>query len=633
MLDYMRRNAGSWVIRFLLFGIVISFAFWGVGGFGPDTSTVMTIDKVKVPYNEYNNIYNALYESYRQVYDQLDSATLAQLDIRGQALEALKERYLLLESAKRMNLSVTEEEVLSEITGNSLFFEAGVFSPRLYQAFLDLNRLSRESYEATLAKDALIRKVSDLIMLSAVVTPQEVQDNLDLISRRIAVDAVVLDPNRFLRDVPPPAEEDLLDFYEDNAEQYRVPERFTQAVVILDREDMTGRVDVTSEEIEDWYDDRELEYTEPASFKLRHILFALPEDASVDTITEIRGRAQQIAQDLQEEKTTFANAARQWSDDKETATSGGELEYVSEDDLDRDLLDAVLSLEDGEVSEPIPTQSGFELVSVMDQKAERRIPLDEVREIIEAQLREEKTLDTALDLADDLLDRVESDGITLQKAAQDSELAVVLTPPFSRGQLPGTVDLPTDLLASAFDLEENELGDIYEEGSRIYLSQVIKRTESYIPEFEDVRDPVAGGLLIKQALDKAYEKGEEIVLLISEGSSLKDLARELGISFRTTSPFTVLDRSLPELPGPENLVREAFTIAEPGGAILIEGTQSHYLMVLREVLPPDVELVESQRTLVEDAIRKQREQDVLYSHIERLKEELADKIVVNKQYL
>ena len=633
MLDYMRRNAGSWVIRFLLFGIVISFAFWGVGGFGPDTSTVMTIDKVKVPFNEYNDIYNALYDSYRQVYDQLDSATLAQLDIRGQALEALKERYLLLESAKRMNVSVTEEEVLGQVTGNSLFFEAGAFSPRLYQAFLDLNRLSRESYESALAKDTLIGKVSDLIKLSAVVTPQEVQDNLNLISRQIVIDGIVLDPNRFLRDVPPSTDEDLLDYYEDNAEYYRVSERFTQAVVILDREELTDRVDVTPEEIEDWYDDSELEYTEPASFKLRHILFALPDDASVDSITDIRDRAQQVAQDIQEGRTAFEDAARKWSDDKETAATGGVLDYVSEDDLDAVILDAAMSLGDDEVSDPIPTQRGFELFSLVDRKDERRIPLEEVRGVIDAQIREEKTLDAALDLADDLLDQVEGSGTTLQKAAQDSELTVVITPPFSREQLPGTVDLPIDLLASAFDLEENELGDIYEEGSRIYLSQVIKRTESYIPEFEEVREAVAGGLLIKLALGKAYERGEEIVQQISDGFSLKDIARELGISMRTTSPFTVLDRSLPELPGPESLVREAFTISEPGGAVLIEGNQSHYLLVLREVLPPDVELMESQRALVEDAIQKQREQDVLYTHIENLKEELADKIVVNEQYL
>lgn len=524
MLNYMRKNVGSWVIRFILFGIVITFAFWGVGGFTPETNIVLTIDKVKVPYSEYNDIYNALYESYRQTYDQLDSGTLDLLDVKGQALEALIERYLLLESAKRLNMSVPDEEIRNEITGNNLFFEAGTFSPRLYQAFLDLNRLSRETYEASLARDLLIRKVSDLVMLSAVVTPQEVQENLDLISRRIVVDAIVLDPNWFLRNIPPPSEEDLLDYYEDNVENYRVPERFTQTVVILDREEMTDRVDVTPEEIEDLYDERELEYTEPASFKLRHILFALPEDASVDTITEIRGRAQQVALDLRESRTSFADAARQWSDDKETAASGGELDFLSEDELDPVLLDAALSLIDAEVSDPVPTQNGFELISVIEKREKRTIPLEEVSKDIEARIRAEKTLDAAYDLADDLLDLVMENRISLQEAARDSELTVVITPPYSRGQLPGTVDLPPGLLEEAFNTEENELGDVYEEGSKLYLSQTIKRTESYIREFEEVREQVAAGLLVKQAIDKAYEKGEEIVQQITEGSSLRDIA-------------------------------------------------------------------------------------------------------------
>ena len=59
MLEYMRKNVGSWVIKFMLFGIAIVFAFWGVGSYSNrELNTIMTIDDVKIPYNEYRDIYS-----------------------------------------------------------------------------------------------------------------------------------------------------------------------------------------------------------------------------------------------------------------------------------------------------------------------------------------------------------------------------------------------------------------------------------------------------------------------------------------------------------------------------------------------------------------------------------------------
>lgn len=634
MLRYMRENAGSWVIKLLLFGIVVVFAFWGVGSYTNESlNTVLTIDKVKVPYSEYRDAYNALIDTYRELFDQLDADIIKELDLKEQAVETLVDRYLLMEAAKKLDVSTSADEVTAAIVQNSSFQEGGVFSPRLYQAYLDYNRVTSESFEAGLARDITVRKVMELIQLSAVVTPQEVEENLDLLTRKAVLDVLVLDPNLFLRDLSPASEEDLLDYYDDNIESYRIPEKFTQAVVVIDTEELKSDLPIPEEEIEDWYADREEEYTEPASFKLRHILFAFPASATTESITETRNLAEQVATRINDGEITFEEAARKWSGDGATAATGGELGFMSEDELDAALADAALSLEKGEISEPIPTSRGFEIIGVMDMKEERVRPLGEVREEIRTLIMEDRVIEAAYDMADDLIDRVQDGGQSLQEIAQAEDLAVFITPPFSRDRLPRAVDLPPALLREVFNTEEDEIGDLFELEGKLYLFQNISRTESYLPELEEVRDQVSAGLMVKQAMELALERGQAMVEDLEEGGSLTVLAKDLGVSLVTTPPFTVVERSLPGLGDVPDLIREAFTINAPGDAVLVEGGQGHYLAVLKEIIPATEEERDLTRKTVEEAVRNQRENDTLTSYIQVLREEYTDRIEINRELL
>ncbi|GBE14317.1 peptidyl-prolyl cis-trans isomerase D [bacterium BMS3Abin14] len=634
MLKYMRNNAGSWMVRIMLFGIAIIFAFWGVGSYSSrNLTTVLTIDKDRVPYSEYQDIYNTLTEALRQAYGGLDSKTLETLDIKGQAMDILVKRHLLLAAAKNLGITATSGEINGVITRKNLFFEGGVFSQRLFQAYLDQNRLTANKYKKNIAMDITIEKVRDLVELSAVVIPQEVDENLTLVARKIVVDLVKIDPNRFIRNLPPATEKDLMAFYDNHIEEYRVPERFTEAVVVIDPGDMAQRVTVSAGEIEDRYDENAKDYARPAAFRLRHILFSIPSEASANTIKAIRMRAEKVSSDLQEGKLTFDQAAKKWSDDKKTAFSGGKLGFLTEDELQMAIVDAASSLEGDEVSDPILTPKGFEVISVMERREESQIPLDEVRGKIKAQILKEKEQEAAYDLADDLIDEVDKKGKDIQDAAQAYKLAVVITPPFSQGALPRSVDLPRGLLKEAFNTEEGEIGDAFESGGKLYVMQTIKRSETYLPKLDEVRGQVNAGLLVKRALDAAYERGKEMIGELNTGTTLKSLAGKLRTRVITTKPFTILGPALPGVGGTEELTRAAFSIGKPGRATLVKGTQEHYLVVLRKVIPPDPAEVKSKQASLVKAMRTQIEQEVMAGYVESLKAEYAGRIEINKDLI
>jgi len=634
MLDYMRKNAGSWVIKVLLFGIIVVFAFWGVGSnSGRDANTVLTIGDVRVPYNEYRDIYNVLVETYREAYSNLDSATLEFLDIRGQAVEALKERYLLLEAARRLDVNVVSDEVAAQIALTSAFQENGVFSPQRYQLFLDINRLTPEAYESSLVQEISIGKVTALIRSTAVITPQEVDDNLQILTRQARARILRFDPNDFVRKLSEPDNEELMDYFEDNIETYRIPERFRQDVAIIDPVQMETGISVGVDEVEDWYEDRELEYTEPAAYEISHILFALPRDASAESISAVRVLAEDVAGKISNGEITFANAVKKYSNDPASTDQGGKLGFVLENEMDRSIRDAISNLETGEITEPVPTSNGFEVVRLDSFRDSRLTPFDEVRGGIKDQLTKEKAFEAAYDLADDLLDEILDTGNSLEQLAETRGLMTSTTTLYSRGSALEAMELPTELLEAAFDTEEKEVGDIYERGGKLYLFQTLERNSSYLPELDEVRDEVEGSFLVNKAMDLALAGARESLEALTAGSTLESLARKMRRQPIEPAPFTILESTITGVDDTQSVVNAAFSVVEPGGSAVASGSQAHYLVVLDGFVEADEEELAEKRSTVKEALQSQRELDLLDGYIQALKEEMADQIEVNEQLL
>lgn len=634
MLQYMRKNVGSWFIKFMLFGIVIVFSFWGVGSYtNRDDNTVMTIDDVKVPYNEYRDIYNTFFESYREVYENMDSATLDFLDIRKQAIDALTERYLLYEGARRMNIEVSGSEVAAQIASISVFQENGFFSRQKYQLFLDINRLTPEAYEASVTREILLSKVTELIKVAAVITPQEVQDNLQLLTREAVAKVIRLSPNDFVRDVPPASEDELLDFFEDNLEIYRVPEMFRQTIAVIDPSLLEDQAQVTIEEMEDWYEDREQEYTKPAAYRLKHILFSLPQEASAQTISEIRVKAEDVVRMIREGEISFEKAVREYSDDTNSIAKNGDLGFLEESALARPIRNTAQDLELSEISDPIPTAKGFEVISVTEAREEQLVPFSQVRDDIEKQIKSETVFELAYDLADDLLDEVLDTARPLEDLAREKSLMIITTPLFSRGSALEAMELPEDLLVAVFDTEEEEIGDIYERNGKLYLFQTIERNDSYLPDIDQVRDVVEGGLLVKQAMGIALEKAGEMLDAYEDGRSIDSLAASLKKRVVTTEPFTIMETFLSGIDDAEQIIQTAFSLSRPGQAAVASGKQTQYLIILDSFVEPNEEELNANRSLIESALTFQREQDVLKGYVQALKEEMGDRIVVNERLL
>jgi peptidyl-prolyl cis-trans isomerase SurA len=140
------------------------------------------------------------------------------------------------------------------------------------------------------------------------------------------------------------------------------------------------QVKVSEADARAYYESRKAsEYTHPELVELREIL--IPEKAGEAKAREIAARAR-AGED-------FAGLASSHSSSS-TSASGGDLGRVAERDLHPDLARAVAALEPGQVSDPVATRAGFQILKLVKREQQRVVPFDEVKEDIRRDLERKR---------------------------------------------------------------------------------------------------------------------------------------------------------------------------------------------------------------------------------------------------
>ncbi|ELY5881661.1 peptidylprolyl isomerase SurA [Cronobacter sakazakii] len=101
----------------------------------------------------------------------------------------------------------------------------------------------------------------------------------------------------------------------------------------------------------------------------RHILL---KPSPIMTDQQARQKLEEIAADIKSGKTTFAQAAREFSQDPGSANQGGDLGWAAADIYDPAFRDALMSLSKGQMSTPVHSSFGWHLIELLDTRKSDR---------------------------------------------------------------------------------------------------------------------------------------------------------------------------------------------------------------------------------------------------------------------
>jgi len=532
MLDVLRRNAGSWVIKFILMFIALTFIWWGVGSYSQSRRDVAaTVGEEKVSLAELAEATSRLEKTYREVYGSAFPPEMASgLTLRKQALDALIRRKLLLAEAKKLGLSASSEEVRREIAVTPAFQVDGKFREDRYRSILSYNRVSPTEYETSQQQEITVRKMEGLLSASARVTPGEARDLFRMMSRKVRLLVVTADPSG-TRKVPPATEGEIAEKYEQTRESYRIPARVRLSVALFTPETFQKELEPSEQEIASFYEGNADKFRTEESRLVSPV--TIPYAAGTRELS--RKKAEEILAEARKGKDRFEEIAKKLSRGKGGAT------WLTRREMRPELADAVFTAPVDGVVGPIDSGSGFTIVRVSQIRFPETLPLAQVRGQVLSLLKREKGMDVAVlrvyqahgkaMASGDFAGACASFGVPLKETGWTSD---------GKG-----TDLPPAVVEEALLLQAGEIGPVKTVGDTHYLFRVDAKENSRIPSPPEVRGRIVAVVEKEKREASARAELQQALAGAKTASELERNAGKAGLAVTTTPFFTPLSGPLP----------------------------------------------------------------------------------------
>ncbi|MGB6411060.1 MAG: SurA N-terminal domain-containing protein [Candidatus Deferrimicrobiaceae bacterium] len=532
MLDVLRRNAGSWVIKGILTFIALTFIWWGVGSYSESSRDVAaTVGEETISMTEFAEAYAGMEKTYREVYGKAFTPEMAKaLNLRRQAMESLIRQKLMLAEAETMGIATSKEEVQKEIAATPAFQVDGKFREDRYQSILTFNRVLPSEYEAARREEITIRKVEGLFSASARVPESEAHDLYNLTFRKIKLLVVASDPAG-VKKIPSPTEGELAAKYEQTRESYRIPARVKLSVAPFSPETFAARIKPSEQEILSFYEGNADRFQTEESRLVHPVTVSYAAGAK----EAARKKTEEALAEGRKGKTRFEEIAKKLSRGKEGAT------WVTRSEMRPDLADAVFSAAVDDVVGPVDTGREFTIVRVNRIKFSEILPLEQVRERVLALLKLERGKDIAVIRA------YEAHG----KAMESQDLAGACAPfgvtPRETGWSDDGKenDVPPAVVQEALLLQPGDIGPVRAVGDTHYLFRVTAKENSRIPPLSDVRNRVEADVEQEKRIASARAEIGKALTDAKTSSDLKRNATRAGLAVTTTPFFPPLSESLP----------------------------------------------------------------------------------------
>ena len=547
-----------WILLGLLFvGLSLGFGLDGLGG------TIRTVGKVGDKHIDVQTYANTLQREMQAVGQQtgspltfaraqaigLDRAVLAQL-VRARALD---------HEAGEMGLSVGDETIRDEILNIPAFRGLdGSFDREAYSFALNNQGTSEAEFETTLREE-----VSRSILQGAIVSGISMPDTyartlVNFLGETRDFTWVRLGQADLETDLPDPSDDVLRAYYEENIEDYQLPEtkRITYAVLLPEM--ILDSMDVDEAMLQAEYEARADQYNRPERRLVERLVY-LDADA-----------AERAAAQLDVSGTTFEALVTE---------RGLELGDVDMGDVTRLELDAageaVFNAEVGDVVGPLPSSLGPALFRVNGVLPAQVTSFEDAEPLLRQELAMDAARRQVAVLAEEF-DNLLAGGATLEELDAETDMQLDSIDWFPA--LGDGIAAYDGFRDAALELTQDDFPEIVQldDGGIVAL-----RMDDLLPPrpapFDEAKLNVQGNWEAEQTEARLTEKAEALLPALQEGQSFASQAMDSIVE-------TDLDRSAFVQGTPPEFMTSVFEM-EPGDVRIIPGYGAVLVVRLDAVNP------------------------------------------------
>jgi peptidyl-prolyl cis-trans isomerase D len=545
MLDVLRKRKRSWIITFLLGLIIVVFiAFYGGNQLGdPALQDVAAVNGEVITQREFALHYQRALEKYRELFKgSLTPELEKNLNLRASLLEELIQKRLVLQEARHLGLAVNDDDLMTAIAQVPDFQVNGRFNKERYLQLLRANRISPSQFEAEQREQLTIQRLYSMLMDGVHVTEDEVRDRYRFEQEKINLNFIRLPISDFLAEAKP-TEEEIKSFYDRSKDSLKEPLKVQVEYLSYPFDRFSPSAPIGDKEIEEYYQaNRETKFHKAKEVKARYILVRTGADAKQKS--DAQTRANRIVTEARAGKD-FAQLAKQESADS-TAAKGGDLGWLTREQLPSPLDKAVFNLRKGETSDAIETPAGFHIIKADDIREAKTQSLQDATAEITRTLKSEKGKREAAKVADQDREKALSDD-DFAKLARDSNVSVKVTRPFTSGEMLPEIGQAPEFYKIALSLSPKAISPVIEGTNGYYVLKIKERTEAAVPSLDTVRAKIEKNLTESKANSMALEKAKSLLEQLKKEKDIAKVAQQNGLKVEETGWFLRNAAQLPKI--------------------------------------------------------------------------------------
>jgi peptidyl-prolyl cis-trans isomerase D len=451
--------------------------------------------------------------------------------------QQLVQQQILLEEADRLGIRATDDDVRQYLhtgpTGQVLFPNGKFIGDEQYAALISerLN-MSVKDFENSVKTDIVVRRLQALISGGVAVSDQEVRETYRKQNIKIKFDYAVVSSDD-LRKTINPSDGDLEAFFKKNAVRYAsaVPEERKITYFAFIPSQIPGGVpQPTPQQIQQYFNAHQSEYSVPEQARSRHILISVPAGADAKTDAAAKAKADGVLKQLQA-GGNWADVAKKNSDDPGSKDTGGELGFSQRGRMVPEFDAAIFSQKIGDIK-IVKSQFGYHVVQVEERSTAHAQSLSEVQSTIQATLLRQNEAQAEDNYAKALTSEAIKNG--LEKTAVAHHLDLVTTPLVGAQGVIAALPDGASLLSKAFASKQSDPAQSAPTGEGYAIFQVTGIAAAHAPAFadwkthvlEDYRDEQLPGLLAQKTMELSEKAKSD--------NDLAKAAKEVGATVKSS---------------------------------------------------------------------------------------------------
>ncbi len=542
MLGIIRDKASGWIAGIIVGALVLSFAFWGVSSYfgqGGDVY-VATVNGTDINLKSFQQSFYTLRKQMQSML-QDDALTLEEeAFVKEETLKRMIETEVVNQLIRDNGLRITNSKVVETIKELDYFKDDEGFDRDKYERSIISMGMEPVYFEAQLRMDLLSEQLQAGLSESLFVLESELNDVVRLKSQTRDLTYSILNLSSFTDDGAVDDSE-IETFYKANPQRFVEPEKVKIEYLELDVNELAKAITADEESLKTYYNNNKDNYDVVEQRSVTKLFVKADEESSA----EDKAKAEEVinaAMLLVKEGKNFEEVIEKFTEEGKGSLEFSEHAYMAKGVFDKELDEFLFGSDEGAISDPIETKSGFNIVKVGEIRGGPKNVYETVAEQVDADYKIAEAELQFFELADQLTNLSYEHSDSLEFAAEAIKQEVTESDYFSRDSAPEGVLSNSKIISTSFNPEIISNGQNSEAielaDNHIVVLRVIDHKIATTKPLDEVREDVIANIRQERAVEKIKEANEAITEQLKAGVATEALSNDIEVEWITAEKVT-----------------------------------------------------------------------------------------------